>query len=103
MKRPIIHRRESGYRRNPEAILIADEEARDRIEAFREERACPEEVALRSAIAAFAAVVGWPTAKGWLAARAHEGPTKARSASPARQRAERAFLTLTTERAADER
>lgn len=95
MKRPIIHRRESGYRRNPEAILIADEEARERIAALREERACPEEVALRSAIAAFARVVGWPTAKIWLAARAHEGPAIARGSSHARQAADRAFSDLT--------
>ena len=73
MRRPfVIERRPSGYRRTPEAILIAEEEARDRIEAIREERACPEEIALRDALKAFARVVGWPTAKTWLAARAHE-------------------------------
>ena len=94
-KRPIvIERRPSGYRRTPEAILISDEEAAERITALREERACPEEVALRSALNAFAAVVGWPTAKGWLAARAHEGSAKPRGVSPARARAERAFSAI---------
>ena len=94
-KRPIvIHRRESGFRRNPEAILIADEEAAERISALREDRACPEEVALRSALNAFAAVVGWPTAKGWLAARAHEGAGKPANTSRARVAAERAFSSL---------
>jgi len=94
-KRPIvIHRRDSGFRRNPEAILIADEEAAERISALREERACPEEVALRSALAAYAAVVGWPTAKGWLAARAHEGSGKPATTSRARVAAERAFASM---------
>lgn len=94
-KRPIvIHRRASGFRRNPEAILIADEGAAERISAMREERACPEEVALRSALNAFAAVVGWPTAKGWLAARAHEGSGRPATTSRARVAAERAFSSL---------
>ena len=75
MKRPVvIHRRASGFRRNPEAILISDEEAMERIEAHRADRVIPEEVALRSALAAYAAVVGWSDAKGWRAARAHEAP-----------------------------
>ncbi len=73
MKRPFtIERRPSGYRRTPEAILIADEEAQERISEFRAERVIPEEIALRDALKAFARVVGWPTAKTWLAARAHE-------------------------------
>lgn len=73
MKRPFtIERRPSGYRRTPEAILIADEEAQERISEFRAERVIPEEIALRSALTAYAAVVGWPEARCWLAAKAHE-------------------------------
>lgn len=73
MKRPFtIERRPSGYRRTPEAILIADEKAQERISEFRAERVIPEEIALRSALTAYAAVVGWPEARCWLAAKAHE-------------------------------
>jgi len=73
MRRPfVIERRPSGYRRTPEAILIADEEAQERISEFRAERVIPEEIALRSALTAYAAVVGWPEARCWLAAKAHE-------------------------------
>lgn len=90
----VIERKSQGFRRTPEAILIGDEEARDRIDAARAERIIPEEVALRTALDRFAAVVGWPEARGWLAARAHEvmrGGSKRSGMSRARAEAEAIF------------
>ena len=90
MKRQPVVERRGLFRRNPEQILLADEDAqgrRDR-EALERERQSETELDLERAIGAYAAERGWASVACWLAARARRIDA---GVPPARVIAEGAF------------